>query len=124
MQRNGCYLTVAILLLWLWIPVIQAQTVRPVIVEYRGSGQNRFELVNNSDRPLSVTIEPKSFTIDEEGNPQFVPLDPSIHLKLSGMSFRIPPQQSRFVFYQVSADKLPALVRHIQHLRSISDCRA
>ena len=53
-------------------------------------------------------MEPKSFTIDPEGHPRFLPLDSSIHLKLSGTSFRIPAQQSRFVFYEAKADKLPA----------------
>jgi hypothetical protein len=85
-----------------------AQTVRPVIVEYRSSARGKFELVNNGLQPLNVVLEPRSFSIDEDGTGEFRALEPAVHLKLSAMSFRIPPQQSHWVFYEATADQLPA----------------
>lgn len=87
---------------------ISAQTVRPVIVEHRVAAKAKFELVNDSLFPLNVVLEPKSFSISVNGEPAFRPLDSNIHLKLSAMSFRLPPQQTRIVFYEARADSLPA----------------
>lgn len=84
------------------------QTVRPVIVEYRAAARGKFELINNSLDPLSVVLQPCSFSVREDGTGVFQPLDSEIHLKLSAMSFRIPPQQAHWVFYEATADKLPA----------------
>ena len=87
---------------------LPAQTVRPVIVQYSGVARGKFELVNNGLRPMSVVLEPMSFSITEDGDGVYGPLASSIHLKLSETSFRIPPQQSRFVFYEAHSDNLPA----------------
>ncbi len=73
-----------------------------------GTARGKIELVNNSFKSISVTLEPRSFQVTEDGDGVFGPLSPGIHLKLSAMSVRIPPQQSRFVFYEVHADTLPA----------------
>ncbi len=92
-----------------WLcPVLSAQTVRPAIVEYRTAAHGKFELVNNGLQPLSVVLQPCSFSINENGDGIYAPLAGDIHLKLSAMSFRIPPKQSRWVFYEATADKLPA----------------
>ncbi len=86
----------------------RAQTVRPVIVEYKGSAKGKFELINNGFQPANVVVEPKSFTVTEDGDGIYGPLAKEIHLKLSAMSLRIPPKQSRYVFYEAKADALPA----------------
>lgn len=85
-----------------------AQTVRPVVVEHKGKARSKFEVANDSVFPLNVVLEPKSFSVSEQGEVSFRPLDGSIHLKLSSMSFRLPPKQSYFVFYQATSDQLPA----------------
>jgi len=85
-----------------------AQTVRPVIAEYEQKARSRFELVNDSLVPVNVVLEARSFDVTEDGLPVFRPLDKSTHLKLSSMSFRIPPQQTYYVFYEASADRYPA----------------
>src|ERR1700675_4831535 len=100
-------IAVAVLALVLAAPGF-AQTVRPVIVQYSGAARGKFELVNNGLQPMSVVLQPMSFTITEGGDGVYGPLASSIHLKLSATSFRIPPQQSRFVFYEARADNLPA----------------
>ena len=86
-----------------------AQTIQPVVVEYR---QNkvaaRFELVNDGLRPLDVVLEPQSFDVSDAGEAIYRPLDPRIRLRLSAMSLRIPPRETRVVFYEASADSLPA----------------
>ncbi len=85
-----------------------AQTVRPVIVQYNGVARGKIELINSSLKPLNVVLEPMSFRVTEDGNGSYEPLQENVHLKLSSMSFRIPPQQSHFVFYEAKPEKLPA----------------
>jgi hypothetical protein len=85
-----------------------AQTVSPVIVEYKVKASGRIALTNNTLLPMAVVLEPKSFSINPDGNGVYRPLDPDIHLKLSTMSFRIDPGQTYYVFYSATADKLPA----------------
>jgi hypothetical protein len=105
--------TQSLLALLLALPVVAgpagAQTVRPVIVEYTGTkASGRFELANDQLLPLNVILEAKSFDVDESGEPDFRPLDPSIRLKLSEMSFRLPARQSRMIFFEAEAESLPA----------------
>lgn len=85
-----------------------AQSVSPVIVEYKAKAEGRISLVNNTTVPLAVVLEPKSFSITPDGNGVYRNLDPDIQLKLSSMSFRIDPGQTYYVFYSATADKLPA----------------
>ncbi len=98
----------SLLFIFFAVATIAAQTVRPLLVEYKNVAHGRIELVNDSTTPLTVVISPKSFHVSETGQVSYSPLDSSIHLKLSAMSFRIPPQQSYYVFYEAKADKLPA----------------
>jgi len=102
------FLVLAMLAVGASVGVGHAQTVRPVIIEYKGSAKGKLELVNNSFQPTNVVIEPRSFTIKEDGDGIYGPLAKDIHLKLSSMSLRIPPKQSRYVFYEAKADALPA----------------
>ncbi len=104
----ACAELLPLALLCIFVAPGRAQTVRPVIAEYQEKARARFELVNDSLLPLNVVLEPKSFSLSEDGMPSFRPLDKGIHLKLSTMSFRIPPQQTHYVFYEATADRYPA----------------
>lgn len=84
-----------------------AQTVRPVISELGNPAKGRVEYVNDSLTPLNVVLEAKSFSVSENGDLSYRPLDPNIHLKLSATSFRIQPQQTYYVFYEASAPPSP-----------------
>lgn len=92
----------------LWCSVGIAQTVSPVIVEYKVKAEGRFALTNNTLTPMAVVLEPKSFRITPDGDGVYRPLDSDIHLQLSTMSFRLDPGQTYYVFYKAKADKLPA----------------
>lgn len=97
----------------LWSAVAAAQTVRPLIDEnvVKAAGKKasgKIEYYNDSLQPLDVTLEAKSFTVSETGAISYRALDSDVHLKLSEMSFRIPPRQSHYVFYQAWSEKLPA----------------
>lgn len=93
----------------IFIPVFaSAQTVRPLIAELGNPARGRVEYVNDSNFPLTVIVEAKSFTVSETGEMTYAPLDPKIKLKLSATSFRIPPQQSYFLFYEASSENAPA----------------
>lgn len=83
------------------------QTVRPVINELGNPAKGRVEYVNDSLTPLNVVLEAKSFTVSQNGELSYRPLDPDIHLKLSATSFRIQPQQTYYVFYEASAPPSP-----------------
>jgi hypothetical protein len=87
---------------------LSAQTIRPILSEHRLKANGRFEIVNPSPYPVDVVVEARSFVVNEDGELRDLPLDPAIHLALSTMSLRIPPQQSRFVFYKAWAERLPA----------------
>src|SRR5260370_7797643 len=84
-----------------------AQTISPVIVEYPEKADGRFQIYNDADIPLTVVLEPHSFSVNEAGNATFRKLDPGIHVQLSSTSFRLAPKQPFFVFYKPSAQTLP-----------------
>lgn len=89
-------------------PSAAAQTIRPLVLEHLREGRGRFEVVNDSDRPLNVVLEPRGFTVGEDGQMRDAPMPPGVRLAFSATSFRLPPRQSRFVFYEANADRLPA----------------
>jgi hypothetical protein len=86
----------------------RAQTISPVIQEYQQKADSRFQIYNDADVPLAVTLEPYSFTVDSNGSPAFRELDPGIHIRFSATSFRIQPKQTFYVFYKATAEMLPA----------------
>jgi hypothetical protein len=89
--------------------VLLAQSVSPPIAEYQEKARASFQLQNASIFPLTVVLEVRGFTITERGEVIDVPLDTSrIHVKLSEMSFRLPPRGTRRVFYEAEGDSLPA----------------
>jgi hypothetical protein len=89
--------------------VLAAQTVSPPIAEYQERARSSFQLINSTIFPLSVVLEVHGFTVTEQGEVQELPLDTAkVRVKLSAMSFRIPPRQTYTVFYEATADTVPA----------------
>ncbi len=84
-----------------------AQTISPVIQEYQQKADSRFQVYNDVDVPLTVTLEPFSFSVDSKGTATFRKLDPGIHVQLSTTSFRVQPKQTYYVFYKATAETLP-----------------
>ena len=92
---------------------LHAQTVRPLIdeniVQDQGKkAKGKIEYVNDTLQPLAVTLDTQSFTVSDTGEISYAPLNGSIHVKFSASSFRILPKQSYLVFYEASADSIPA----------------
>jgi hypothetical protein len=85
-----------------------AQTVSPIIVEYKEKGEGKLELTNNTLSPLIVVLQPQSFSIDPDGTAKYRPLDSNIHVDLSTTSVRLEPKQNYYIFYKTHADSLPA----------------
>ncbi len=90
-----------------------AQTVRPVIDEnyvqdHDKKAKGKIEYVNDSLEPLTVTLDTQSFTVSDTGQMSYRPLDSNIRVKFSATSFRILPKQSYLVFYEATADEVPA----------------
>jgi hypothetical protein len=102
------FMRLSVLLLHLSAVCAIAQTVSPVIVEYKEKGEGKIELTNNTLSPLVVFMQPQSFSIDPDGKAIYRPLDPGIHVDLSTTSVRLEPKQSYMVFYKTHADTLPA----------------
>lgn len=90
------------------VPPLAAQTIRPLLSEYKHKARGKVELVNDASWPLAIFLEAKSFTVSEAGDMIDAPLNSAIHVKLSAMTVQIPPGQSRFVFYEATADLAPA----------------
>lgn len=86
-----------------------AQTVRPAVVEYAAQAKGKFDLVNETLFPMTVVLEPRGFQVDERGDLTDLPFDSTnVELKLSTMSFRIPPLATYTVHYEAKARQLPA----------------
>lgn len=86
-----------------------AQTVSPPIAEYQERARSSFQLSNGTLFPLNVVLEVRGFRVTEQGEVVDAPLDPSkVRVKLSTMSFRLPPRATHTVFYEASADSTPA----------------
>src|SRR5271165_5705324 len=101
--------------LWLCFvaSLCSAQTVRPLIDEnvVKGPGRlakGKIEYFNDSLQPLNVVLEAKGFSVSVTGEISYRPLDRGVQLKMSTMSFRLPPQQSYTVYYEASAENIPA----------------
>ncbi|MBK8247228.1 MAG: hypothetical protein IPK85_07535 [Gemmatimonadetes bacterium] len=86
-----------------------AQTIRPAVTEYPLQARGKFDLVNETLFPMTVVLEPRGFRVDEAGDLADTPFDSAnVELKLSAMSFRIPPLASYTVHYEARAKQLPA----------------
>ena len=86
-----------------------AQTVRPAVVEYPSQARGKFELVNESLFPLTVVLEPRGFHVEPAGELIEEPLDTTrVQVKLSAMSFRIPPRETYTVFYEATTKAFPS----------------
>ena len=93
--------------LFFFARVVPAQTISPVIVEYTDKADGRFQLYNDGDIPLTVVVEPHSFTVDSTGMATYRKLDPEIHVQLSTTSFRLAPKQTYYVFYKATTETYP-----------------
>ena len=98
----------AVLGLLFFASASHAQTISPVIVEYAEKARGSFEVRNDSFTPLTVVLEPRSFSVNGDGKPLYRALDTEIRVELSAKSFRIGPQQTYTVFYKAHAERLPA----------------
>jgi hypothetical protein len=90
------------------VHTVRAQSVQPAVVEYVTAADGKFDVSNDTLVPLVVTIQAKSFNITPQGDAQFSGLAPTIHLKLSETSVRLPPHGRRTIFYKASSDTYPA----------------
>jgi hypothetical protein len=108
LRLTGCLIVLGTASLFL-PPGISAQSVSPPIAEYQEKARSSFKLHNPSIFPITVVLELRGFMISEIGDVIDLPLDTSrIHVRLSDMSFRIPPRGTRTVFYEATGDSLPA----------------
>jgi hypothetical protein len=88
---------------------LAAQSVSPPIAEYQERARSSFQISNTGIFPLNVVLEVRGFRVSAEGDVEDAPIDTSrVHIKLSAMSFRVPPKGTYTVFYEASADSLPA----------------
>lgn len=87
---------------------VNAQGLVPFRAEYRKQAKGLLTLINDKNVPVKVTLRPQSFTSDQNGHLQLMPLDPNLNLVLSQTSLRIPPNQTRYVSYESKPKSAPA----------------
>ncbi|HEX6615092.1 MAG TPA: hypothetical protein VF046_02205 [Gemmatimonadales bacterium] len=88
---------------------LPAQSVTPPIAEYQERARSSFRLTNGTLYPLNVVLDVRGFRVTDAGEVIDEPLDTSrVHVRLSAMSFRIPPRGAYTVFYEADTDSLPA----------------
>ncbi len=97
----------AVVCLFFFARLAPAQTISPVIVEYTDKADGRFQLYNDGDIPITVVVEPHSFSVDSTGKATFRKLDPGLHVELSSTSFRLGPKQTYYVFYKATTETFP-----------------
>jgi len=88
--------------------IAQAQTIQPLLSEYRNQANGTVQLTNDTFLPTNVVLEAKSFTVTEDGDLVYRPLDLDIEVKFAAKSFRIQPKQTYTVNYSAKAKTLPA----------------
>jgi hypothetical protein len=99
----------SLLVLLGFVRPLSAQTVRPAVVEYPNQARGKFELVNESLFPLTVVLEPRGFHVEPTGELIEEPLDTTrVKVKISAMSFRIPPRETYTVFYEATTKAFPS----------------
>ena len=104
-SRSKIAITAAWCLLLLAAVPGVGQSVAPPIAEYRGKADGMYELKNDGDAAMAVILEVRGFTVDENGNLGYAPLDPKIKVELKESSFVIPPHESHYVFYKAQGEK-------------------
>jgi hypothetical protein len=89
---------------------VSAQTVSPIIVECGKKCRGEFSITNNGLKPLAVSVEARSFSLDIQGRAKNRPLDPGIDLQLAEGSARISPKGTHSFGYQLKCSVPPCLV--------------
>jgi len=107
------HVSVAIVWMALLTPVTSSdtalgQTISPLVAEYLEKADGSFAIRNDTTLPFTLVLEARSFSVDENGDSVFRPLDSEISLQLSAKSFRVLPHRSYTVFYKASAPHVPA----------------
>jgi hypothetical protein len=100
----------------------QAQSISPPIVEHTERARSSFQITNPSLFPVNVVLDVRGFRVSEEGGLADIPIDSSgVNVKLSAMSFRVPPRQTYTVFYE--AEPVAQAPAWFQVIASISGMR-
>ncbi len=85
-----------------------AQGIAPPVAEYRGSKANgMFEIQNTTDAAMAVTLETRSFVVDEHGIVHYSDLDKDVHIRMGTSSFTLGAHDTRMVFYKASFPTSP-----------------
>jgi len=89
--------------------VASAQTITPPIAEFRGfRAEDSFRIDNKTAQPMMVTLEVKSFTVNDQGKVVYQPLSSGVNVSLGASSFVIPPNDSHTVYYKAISTVSPA----------------
>jgi hypothetical protein len=106
------WLLLVISALFITVYAACGQSVSPLAAEAKAAKATKgeFTVRNVGVQPITVVIEPKSFTIDKDGNTAFRPLDPGVDVKLDAMSAKVGAQQFRTFGYTVSCAQYPCAI--------------
>lgn len=87
------------------------QTITPVIQECGKKCSGTFSVKNNQVVPMSVILQPISFSLTPQSVSQFRPLDSSVHVTLDRNSVRLSPLDSFTFSYKIVCQTYPCLVQ-------------
>lgn len=100
---------IPILMLMLAGPVF-AQSVSPLVVECSMHCKGSFTVSNSGIKPMSVVIEPLSFSLSPDGKSIFRTLDAGVQVTLDETSARLGPMDSHEFDYELKCGAPPCLV--------------
>ena len=87
------------------------QTISPLIAECGHKCSGEFSIKNNGLAPLTVTLQPYSFSLDAKtGRSIYRPVDSTVDLRLDEMSARVGPQSDHTFGYRIRCNQSPCLV--------------
>lgn len=102
--------TKLILLLILVAPAL-AQSISPVVSECGKRCSGEFTITNPGIRPMFVTVQPFSFSLDAAtGKSILRALDSTASVKLDEMSARVGPLSSHTFGYHIQCEAVPCLI--------------
>jgi hypothetical protein len=94
----------------LFVSSAHGQSVTPLVVECGSKCKGSFTVSNDGVQPMSVVVEPYTFTLSSDGQTEFHPLDPSVQVAISETSTRVGPHDAHDFDYDIHCVKRPCLV--------------
>lgn len=102
--------TILFCALFLSTTALFGQSVSPLVVECGKRCSGSFTVSNDGLRPMSVVVEPYSFSLSPKSETLFRQLDSTVTVELSETSARVGPKSEHTFDYDIHCQQLPCMV--------------